>query len=253
MKNAVPLNNVTHQHIRITPRASFADVADKNSMALTVNEVAAAASSFPIVFVKDGNSGNFHCVALFAFEAGQNLYCTDDNKQWEGVYVPAAMQREPFSLGPDPQHDKTVMIYLDDNSEQISSTDGNALYDKDGLETGFLKSINKQLSDYFDAELLSQNFIKILLAHNLLKEIELLIKFNSDRTKRIKGIYTIDEEKLAALDNETVLAFFKQNLFVPIYAALSSITQFNRMLRLQNTATAEKIVNLNMRAAGEHE
>ncbi|WP_371194832.1 SapC family protein [Glaciecola sp. SC05] len=250
MKNAVPLNNTAHKNVKITPRTSFTDVADKNSIALTVDELSAAASSFPIVFIKDASTGSFHCVALFVFEGTQNLYCSQNNEHWEGVYVPSSMRREPFSLGPDPDQDKTLMIYIDESSAQFSKTDGNALFAEDGTETGFLKSINAQLSEYFNSELLSQNFASTLLEKDLLKEIELLIKFDSERTKRVKGLYTIDEDALNKLDEETVLAFFKQNFFVPIYSMLNSITQFNRLLRLHNNVSSEKIVSLNMRAAG---
>jgi hypothetical protein len=145
------------------------------------------------------------------------------------------------------------MIYLDKSSQQVSQTTGNALYDSDGIETGFLKGINKQLAQYVELELLSQKFVSTLLAHNLLKEIELLIKFDSQRTKRVKGLYTIDEEILKNLDEKNILTLFKQNFFVPMHALLSSITQFNRLLRLHNNVAAEKIVNLNMRVAGGEE
>jgi len=248
MKNVVPLNKIKHHELSIAPRKSFSDVAKTNSIELTVDELSAAASSFPIAFIKDPNSGNFHCVALLAFEAGLNLYCAENPEHWEGVYVPSAMRREPFSLGPDPDLDKNLIVYIDENSQQISKTEGNSLYDIEGGETGFLKSINKQLSDYYNAELQSQNFLATLLDNKLLKEIELLIKFESDRTKRIKGLYTINEELLRSLDNETIVTFFEQNFFVPIYSMLNSITQFNRLMRLHNKVSSERISNLNMRS-----
>jgi hypothetical protein len=252
MEKTVPLHKAKHKEVHITPRASFADIANKNWMSLTIDELAAAASSFPIVFIKDADTGSLHCVALLAFEAGLNLYCAENNQNWEGVYVPTAIMRSPFSLGPDPDHDNNLMIYVDENSHQLSKTSGNALYDSYGAETGFLKSINKQLTDYIELEALSQNFTSTLLKHDLLKEIELLIKFDSNRTKRVKGLYTIDEEIMKNLDEKVILSFFKQNLFVPIYAMLSSITQFNRLLRLHNNVIGEKIVSLNMHvAAGE--
>lgn len=251
MTNLVPLNNVQHKGVKIVSRSNFSDVANKNSMSLTAEEIAAAASSFPTVLIKDANTATFHCVALFGFEAGQNLFCIDGASRWEGLYIPMAIQRAPFSLGPDPEQDKTLMLYLDEGSEQISQHSGSALYEENGVETAFLKSVTKQMSDYFNAELVTQKFVSTLLEKDLVKEIELLIQFDSERTKRIKGLYTINEEKLNELDEETVVAFFKQNFFVPIYAMLNSITQLNRLFRLHNNVASEKILSLNMRAVGD--
>ena len=87
-----------------------------------------------------------------------------------------------------------------------------------------------------------------MLENKLLKEIELMVAYQDDNIKRVKGLYTIDEEALSKLDSDTILSFFKRNLFIPIYAMLGSLTQFNRLMKLNNqNDTLRKITRLQMR------
>lgn len=251
MKNPVLLDPTKHQHLKITDQADFSVTANEQFVPLTVEEFAQAASSFPVMLLKDGQSGQFRSVAFLGLEANQNLYWQADTGVWEGVYVPQRIVREPFSLGPAPGDEKTLTLYIDENSKKVSEKEGLALFDNDE-PTAFLQGVQNKLSEYFNNEMVTKDFVQQLLAHELLREMELLIRFATDRTKRVKGLYTIDEEKLRALDEQTVLQFHKQNYFMPIHSMLSSITQFNRMLRLNNgNSQYEAISNLQMRAVEE--
>ncbi|WP_395339130.1 SapC family protein [Ningiella sp. W23] len=247
----VLLSSEAHKATKVAQREDFADFSDENLLSITIDEFAHAASSFPLVFIKNGNTGEFHSCALTGFEAGNNVYCATDNTQWEGIYVPKVIRRVPFSLGLDPNADKSLTVYVDENSSALSTEHGQALFDEQGEETAFLKSVKQELVHFYNAELASQAFIKTLLDNKLLKEIEVIMQFDSSRSKRIKGLYTIEEEQLAALDESTIASFFKQQYFAPIYTMLASITQLNRMLRLHNQCMPEKITSLNMRVASK--
>lgn len=248
-KKPVPLKFENHKNTSVIPRKGFEDYANENLLPLTANEFSSAASSFPIVFIKNGKTGQFQSIAMSAFEAGNNLYCNSTDAQWEGVYVPQVIQREPFTLGADPNDDKTLIVYLDENSGLLHKSEGDNLFEKNGDESTFLKGVHKQLGDYYQAELASHAFTKALLENNLLKEIELSINFDSQRSKRIKGLYTVDEEKLSSLDEPSIVTFFQKGYLVPIYAMLNSITQFNRLLSMHNKRMDEKVVNLKMHVA----
>ncbi|WP_100657627.1 SapC family protein [Alteromonas flava] len=253
MSKTTPLNAESHAKTKVKPREDFLDVNNQNFISLTADEFSSAASSFPIMLIKNGQNGQFHAIALTAFEEGQNLFCGQAGQQWEGVYIPKAMQRVPFVLGPDPDKENSVTTHLIDENPRVNEQDGQALFDESGQATGFLQGVEKQLADFYHMERATQQFIKALLTHNLLKEYEVLVRFASDRTKRIKGFYNIDEERLNSLSVEVAADFFKQGFFAPIYAMLSSVTQFNRLLRLQNNQSDDSIVQLNMRAAQEDE
>ena len=152
-----------------------------------------------------------------------------------------------FSIGPAGEEDNTPTMHIHEASQLVSETEGRALFDSEG-ETAFLKSMQTKLSEHYQNQVFTRDFINLLLEHNLLKEIELIVTYQDEKLRRVKGLYTINEEELAKLDQDTVMSFFKRNLFVPIYAMLSSLTQFNRLMKLNNQNEAlAKITRLQMR------
>lgn len=245
-----PFDLAKHGKLKIVEKSTFTHTKHQQFVALTVDEFAQAASSYPLVFLKDSRTGDFQSVALLGFEQGQNLYLSDSG--WAGVFVPFSINKDPFSLGPTDGDNSKLTLYIDESSDNISQSEGITLVDSQG-ESGFLKGVQQKLSSYLHNQMISNKLVKLLSEKALLKEIELLVQFDSARQKRIKGLYTIDEDALKNLDEDSIQTFFKANYFVPIYAMLSSITQFNRLLQLHNVNCKEKIVKLQMRAAGEQD
>jgi hypothetical protein len=248
MPQYVLLDPTKHQTVKIKKHADFAFAQKQHHSALVVHEFASAASSFPIVLMKDNETGQFRSVAMFSLISGENSFYNKD--EWQGVHVPYAFLRHPFELGPDPEQDKTLTLYLDEKSEYLSDTHGEALY-ADNQASLFLQSVQSKMAEYYQQERLSHDFIQCLLGLNLLKEIELLVDYSDSKKNRIKGIYTIDEEALRQLSDESVLALNKQNYLLPIHAMLSSLSQINRLIKLHNKHAEPKINGVQMRVNAE--
>lgn len=248
MSNYVLLDQTKHQDLKIKSHTNYAFAQNQHHSSVVVHEFAAAASSFPIVYMKDTQTGQFRAVAMFSLVSGKNLFFSDT--EWLGVYVPSAFLRHPFELGPDPAQEKTLTLYLDEQSDYITADEGEALY-QDKEPSQFLQSVQNKMAEYYQQESLSHQFTQKLLSLNLLKEIELLIDFADGKKSRVKGIYTIDEEALRALDDETILALNKQNFLLPIHAMLSSLTQINRLIKLHNNSAEPKILGVQMRVDAE--
>lgn len=243
----VPVHPDLHSSLKIKEQIDFTALAKRQFAALTVQEFSQAASSYPIVMLKDGQTGSFVSVALWGFEAQQNVLLNPVDNTWDAVNVPNEIQCAPFSLGPCTEQANTLILYIDEASALVQSQHGHALFDSEG-ETAFLKSIQTKLSEHYQNQAFTRDFINILLEHNLLKEIEIMVAYADDKIRRVKGLYTIDEEALSALDEKTIVTFFKRNLLVPIYAMLGSLTQFNRLMKLNNQNYAlAKIARLQMR------
>lgn len=247
MDNTTPVHPDQHAKLKVKQQIDYKLLAQYQFAALTVQEFSHAASSYPIVMLKDGRTGRFVSVGLWGFEAQQNLLFNATNNNWDSVHLPNDIQCQPFMLGADKDEPNTLTMHINENSELVQETEGNALFDSEG-ETAYLKSMQAKLSEHFEHQVFTREFINLLLEKNLLKEIEMMVAYQGDKVKRVKGLYTIDEEALSKLDEETIVAFFKRNLFVPIYAMLGSLTQFNRLMQVNNkNAIYPPIERLQMR------
>jgi hypothetical protein len=244
MPNYVLLDAAQHQNKKVLPHTNFNHSAQQHHVPMTINEFVQASTSFPIVFMKDPQEGKLHGVALLGIIAGKNLHFTPSD--WLGTYVPASILRAPFELGPDLQQDKTLTLYVDEDSQYLSENQGQALFDGEN-PTQSLLQVQKVFADYFKNEIATQTFIAKLLDCNLLKEIELVVQYENSDSMKIKGIYTINEAALRLLSDEVIVDFNKQGYLMAIHAMLASLGQVNRLIKLHNGSEESKIKGVQMR------
>ena len=195
-------------------------------------EYAQAATSYPIALVKDPEGERYRSIAMLGFENGENLYYEKD--KWNAVYIPQSVSQVPFGLGLDPEKEKTLTACIDIDSQFVGEDKEHALFDADGKETEFYQKVQENLGRLYDNEVMTEKFIEEMLKHDLLLELELNMQLASGESKKLKGLYGIDEKKIQALSDETVLDFHKRGLFIPIHAMLGSVGQLNRLAQLRN-------------------
>jgi hypothetical protein len=248
MPQYVLLDPKQHQQTKINAHGNYQHTASMHQMSLTVNEFGHASSSYPVVFMKDPKQGKFRAVAMFGLIPRKNLFYSE--QEWLGIHVPDAMLRAPFELGPAPTEDKTLTLYIDEQSEYVSTEKGEALFD--GNEpTQFLHQVQQKIADYYQNEVATQEFTKQMIEHKLLQEIDLLVTFDDGKKNRFKGLYTINEGALRELSDDIVLAFTKLNYFMPMHAMLASLNNINRLIKLHNNSFQPKINGIKMQLTNE--
>ena len=99
MSTPVLLNNVDHHDVRVLLERGrlFGDAVNQTMVFPT--EFEALQREYPIVFRRDP-AGVYRAIALLGLEPDENLYL--DGSSWSARYVPALMQRGPFSIGLPP-------------------------------------------------------------------------------------------------------------------------------------------------------
>jgi len=238
MANNVPVKSAQHKKLKVASQRSLEHVADQHIAPLNALEFSQAATSYPIILVKEPESDNFRSVVMLGLEAGENLYYSKD--KWDAIYVPQAVSLVPFSLGIDPDKEKTLTTCIDLDSPFVGEDKENALFDADGKDTDFYKGAQESLGRLYESEVMTDKFIKELVANDLLIELELSITYNNQQNKKLVGLFGINENKLTELSDEKVLDFHKRGLFVPIHAMLGSAAQINRLAQLRNQSKSDK-------------
>ena len=243
MANLVAVQPALHQHLLVLPSQIDAHATGQNLIPLIPGELSHVATQLPVVLAKNGQTGQFVLAALTGFTAQENLMMVDG--QWQGIYLPLQIQRQPFFVGkatPDAA-DYVVCIDLDSPSTLFSAERSGAqqlpagaetLFNTDGSETAYYREAKLKLAQLLQGEQQRELLLSELLALRLLQPMSLDITFADQSTTRLNGLYTIDEQQLAALPAEHLVRLHQQGLLGAIYAILGSAAQIYGLIARKN-------------------
>lgn len=224
----VALHPDVHRNVRLTESRSFAPFARQHLFPVSVHEFVRASTEYPLVFVKDSESGQFRAVALTGLVPGENLYAA---AAVVPNYLPQAIQNYPLVLMADPTQPDQFSIGLNTAATQVQLTDGEALF-SGGAETPYLSRRKQQLLQSYEQLQVSAAFITLLQQHDLLQAQGFQFDLKGQQ-HQLNGIYIISEAKLNQLAAD-VFADLRQRGFLPaIYAQLTSLHQLNRLATLK--------------------
>ena len=235
MAKFVALHSQLHQSVRVDTLRIESLGANERMIPVVPSEFLKLVVDYPLVFTKSADNGRFICVALLGFEDKENLFW-DDNR-WNSIYVPLNIQRQPFFIG----HDQgKIVICLDTESTCLSSGNGEPLFTTQGEETLFLQKAKVQLAELLKGEEEAQNFIACLMELKLIMPMSLDISFANQQSQRVQGIYTIDEERLATLDNTQLVDLHQRGYTKLIYTMVASLGQIYALIHKKNQRLAAK-------------
>lgn len=207
----------------------FQHVAEQHIVPVSLHEIAHAATEYPIVFVKNGDSDDFQAVAMMGLKPGQNLSVKEG--KWQGLYIPAVVRDYPLGLVLNPEVKDKVWIGIREKAASVNTTEGNALFDGEN-ESEFLAARKAALIAHFEQDQSSRNILGFLAKKGLLKAQSLTVDVAGEK-RNINGLYLIDEAKLNELSDEDYLDLRKRGLLAPIYAHFASLNQVNRLARTE--------------------
>ena len=196
-------------------------------------------SSYPIFFAKDGESGQFYPLALFGFQRDENLYL--NGSHWDATYMPMMVERNPFLIGfqqsPDVENgEKRPVVSINVESPRVSETEGEALFTDSGEPSEYLQKSMENLQTIHRGHEQNKTFIAALLENDLLEGFNLDITLKDGSNNRLEGFYTINEEKLAGLQAETLGKLHEQGFLQAIYMAVASFSRVSGLIAKKNAS-----------------
>ncbi|WP_160154689.1 SapC family protein [Microbulbifer sp. ALW1] len=237
MANAVLLNNVEHRDLRVITEPS-ADFGDDSWFALTFPlEFRALQGQYPIFFQKDANSGAFFPLALLGLQPGENLYLRDG--RWATSYTPLTIRRGPFLIGrqnfvEDGVQKVRRVIHVDLDNPRINRQQGEALFLEYGGSSPYLDGVADMLDAIHTGIEQNEKFVRALQVHGLLESFTMDITLDNGESNQLKGFYTIDEERLRALNAEDLNELHRAGFLEAIYMVLASQAQVRRLIDEKN-------------------
>ena len=241
MSNHQILSPADHTALRVHTEAGAAYGDNVMACLAMPAEFREVQAHFPIVFRRDAETGKLAALALFGFEAGENLFLKGD--MWDARYRPMALAVQPFLIGRPPSgpgaEDAAPQVHVDMEHPRISATgEGMRVFDDASTPTPYLEAIATRLGDLDYSWQQATSFFAALETYELIEPFSLEVTLDSGAVQSLVGFQTIHEDKLAALDGEALRALMEAGHLARIYMVLASLAQFGGLVARKNARIA---------------
>ncbi|WP_420136276.1 SapC family protein [Sphingomonas sp.] len=187
----VELSRAEHGHLRFSAARIKALAAEVHMVPLVASELRKAAATYPILFAKNGETGQFYPAALMGLQPHENLFW--DGAELDAAYVPLNLMRQPFYIGGEAQSG-TMCVDLD--SPVLDPEGDHAILEKDGSDSRYIGTIHAILNELAAQQTATRSFVEAALTRDLVTPIALDIRFADGSSAALDGLYGIDEQRL---------------------------------------------------------
>jgi len=235
MSEPVVLSFEKHGKLRLSDFGDFTQFKSQHLLPVIFQEFYALATEFPLVFVRNSANGDFVPAALMGLSEGNNLFC--QTPEWDCAFIPTSFSLAPLTahrLKPDSDE---AVIAVDEESNLLSETVGEPLFQANGEYTDYLQKRVENLVTITKQSLHAMALCRLLAEKKLLRSRPIALQYTAtSRRYELEGVFTIDEEALEKCSDEEYLELRRRGLMPLIYSHLTSLHQFGRLQRLQHQA-----------------
>jgi hypothetical protein len=230
MHKLIPLSASSHLDTAVAADAALINAASQHLLNARINEISQMMADVPLFFSRHLQTGQWLLSGLYSVTPAQNLWVQQGH--WLGSYRPVCMQTYPLMLDTDPSQ---LMLVTDPQVLATTATAGaRALFSPNGQPTDYLRQQKAMLDTDLQQEYLTFKFVKEINELGLIKELDLRLMQADGSSQLIKGLATVDEDKLQLLSAEQLKQLQQQGYLLLLHAILLSITRLNRLIQLHN-------------------
>lgn len=233
----VPLDPQQHADLCVAPAPDLSHAETLDHAVIGLAEVATAASDYPLVLLKDSQTGRMHLAALLGFGQKLNLYIL--NGQWHATYIPQTVLRYPFFLD-----DSAPLGLALENTSKLLGKRGESLFGESGQPSSITRAMAETLGHMMRDRAAMTVFVDELIARKLVRNLHLDLNFKDGSSSQIAGLYTIDQFVLAELDGDALRALNQNGHLAPAHVMMASLQQLNRLEQLYNARSEKRIIRL---------
>ena len=133
------------------------------------------------------------------------------------------------------------MVHIDLDNPRMHTGQGEPLFRDQGGTTPFLDRITSVLLTLHEGLASVPAFVDALLRHELLESFALDVELDDGSLNRMVGFYTINEERLRALDGAALQSLHQAGFLEPVYMVVASVSRFRDLIdRMNRTHAADR-------------
>lgn len=228
----VLLDPAQHRQFKVGTLSDFSIARGMHAVFLNATEFAQAALEFAILFIHIGErdaAGKplISPIVLLGLSGGENLHV--EGPRWDGRYIPAFIRRYPF-LTANLKGTGATGVLVDTAWSGWSASVGEPLFDAQDKPAPALQRA-MQFLELFEAE--SQRtraFCTRLGELDLLKEMKADATLPDGATLSVDGFLAVDEDKLRALPDATVLELHRNGMLMLLQVHLLSLHNIRHLV-----------------------
>jgi len=231
-RRPIALDPALHRGRKVQPLTDYSIAAELHAVPITATEFPHAALEFPIVFIETGardSAGRTAMTpaALLGLRYGENLYV--DRNRWDARYVPAYVRRYPFVTAALPGSNG-INVLVDEAWSGFGEQAGEPLFETDDTPAPALRRAMDFLERYEHEAERTRGFCERLGRLGLLKAMKADAALPNGETISVDGFHTVDEERLRAFPDETVLELWRNGMLMLLQMHLVSIVNIRHLV-----------------------
>jgi hypothetical protein len=236
-ENATPVTAERHRDLAIRSGLNYEFAKKVNSVPLTAVEFAQAATEYPIVFAGTGEA--VMPAVILGVQNSENLY-VDQSGGWRGKYIPAFIRRYPFVFSTD-NTGKRFILHVDESYSGCNREGrGERLFDNDGQQTQYLRSVLNFLQDYQGRFMRTKQYCDRLKSLGLLQPMQVQFNLTTGEQRSLSGFMTVNREKLKAISTADLETMFRNDELECTYLHLHSLRHFRGMIERMPAGVADE-------------
>ena len=230
-RRSVPLDPATHGAHRVSALSDFSITRDLHAVFITATEFPQAGLEFPLLFVATGQRNGagravMSTIALLGLAEGENLQL--EGERWVGRYIPAYIRRYPFASASTPGPGG-LKVLVDDTWPGFSESAAEPLFDG-GRPAPALSRAMEFLNRFeLEAER-TRAFCDRVVALDVLKEMKAEATLPGGESISVDGFHAIDEDRLRALPDATVLELYRTGMLALMQVHLLSLANIRHLV-----------------------
>lgn len=228
-----PLNKEAHGKYGVKQvKKPFEFMAKQHFIPLTAQEFGAASASFPVVFAGDAKTP----VAIMGISSEENLFVRKDGSFEPDFYMPAFARRYPFVLAND-QANNRRLVCIDMAADCVTNKKPQQpFFDGDKAST-FTTEAMQFLETFEQNRVFTDSMVTRFKELDLfeLKDMHFQGQ-NADGSpaerQKIAEYFAITDEKLRALDTDTLKGLNDNGMLAAAYAHMFSLGNWQRLVNM---------------------
>ncbi len=196
-----------------------------NFVMIVLGEFASAASTCPIFFAKDSETGEFYAAALFGFQPGELL--VERASEGKAAFQPLDLQRRGFFAADE-------NIAIDPAHPRFDSRATLALFEDDGTPSNPLRRIQKVIGELAAGVEATRDFVRELLRLKLIEPIDISLRFDDGVPLLLEGLYTLSRDRLNTLDDSAIITLFRSGYLQAALCMTFSLNQIPVLAQRRN-------------------
>ena len=178
---------------------------------------------------------------MLGLDKGENLFLDDDG--WNARYVPAIQRRGPFMIGLHPNKDDEpdgdeLMVHVDLDHPRISETEGAPVFLSQGGNSPYLERATRMLQMIAHGAEFANPMFTAFEEAGLIEELVAEVNINERMQYKMPDFLTINQERLQALDGETLERMNQLGYLQSAILVATSLGNMNWLLELKNRKIA---------------